>query len=510
MKLIQNFLRSCISYIFIAVIIWIITSVLLFDGSSISINSKAPIAMSIIALISLGIIVHLGANALKKNNTEKTWVIFGTITGSIIILVAVFLRTKLDTSWDPGAIYKTVYNKITGVSGDWLEYFRSFPFQFFILCFYYTICKIVLAILPFLSVGVVMYATNCALVVISVLLFVMTLCRLLGNIYISKFISYFFIFATSILLYSAVIYTDTASMAAIAGMLYLTSYIYTKKKENMWAYPVLGFLALLGFLLKASAVIYLFAFIIVLWLSDKAFKSKMISTLLILTMFIAGELIWTPFLSKYTKSDKEIPKSHWVMMGLSGYGGFNKEDYALTEKVLQDNKDANKECIKEIINRLENYSPLGYLNFLSKKISYTWGDGTYLISEKLARSPRNANSIISDIFRGGGKYNKTYEWIADTLHLTMLFSLLIGAFATRKDRSSIILIYKLTVIGVFIFFLLWETRSRYLLNYTPVIYALSGNFIYTMAYYIYQKRLRMSYILLTCHCSGIEKTSIRK
>lgn len=143
-------------------------------------------------------------------------------------------------------------------------------------------------------------------------------------------------------------------------------------------------------------------------------------------------------------------------------------------------------------------------------ISYTWGDGTYYISKKLARSPRNTNNLISDIFREGGKYNKIYEWIADILHLTMLFLLLIGAFMTRKDNNNIMLICKLAIIGVFTFFLFWETRSRYLLNYTPVIYVLSGLFVWEIVCRLRQDRLRVSYVLSVCALANLEKVQVNR
>ena len=35
-------------------------------------------------------------------------------------------------------------------------------------------------------------------------------------------------------------------------------------------------------------------------------------------------------LDVYKRQGDEIPKTHWIMMGLAGNGGYNNEDYVLT------------------------------------------------------------------------------------------------------------------------------------------------------------------------------------
>lgn len=54
----------------------------------------------------------------------------------------------------------------------------------------------------------------------------------------------------------------------------------------------------------------------------------------------------------------------------------------------------------------------------------------------------------------------------------ILFSFINGAMAEKQGKEIFL---KIVICGVFFFFLIWETRSRYLVNFSPV-------FIITAAY----------------------------
>ena len=57
----------------------------------------------------------------------------------------------------------------------------------------------------------------------------------------------------------------------------------------------------------------------------------------------------------------------------------------------------------------------------------------------------------------------------------MLFFLFLAFFSgIRSDKIGAELLLKIILCGVFSFFLLWEARSRYLVNFTPVFLLLEG------------------------------------
>ena len=75
--------------------------------------------------------------------------------------------------------------------------------------------------------------------------------------------------------------------------------------------------------------------------------------------------------------------------------------------------------------------------------------------------------------------------IARIQHLLVLIGLLIFAISMRKNvQNPIYLFAMLSVIGFFIFFIMWEARSRYILSLTPILIILSivGYFSSTIKY----------------------------
>ena len=69
--------------------------------------------------------------------------------------------------------------------------------------------------------------------------------------------------------------------------------------------------------------------------------------------------------------------------------------------------------------------------------------------------------------------------------LVFIFSSIMK-FKNNKDFDYL----KLTLIGLFIFFLMWENRSRYIFNYIPVFIVVIIDYYYILKYYIDDKKIR--------------------
>ena len=75
----------------------------------------------------------------------------------------------------------------------------------------------------------------------------------------------------------------------------------------------------------------------------------------------------------------QMPYTHWLMMGLTGDGGFNLDDVKYTQSFpnIDEKKAANIEVIKQ---RLSDYGFIGTIKHMTNKsVHNTWGDGTYFI-----------------------------------------------------------------------------------------------------------------------------------
>ena len=62
--------------------------------------------------------------------------------------------------------------------------------------------------------------------------------------------------------------------------------------------------------------------------------------------------------------------------------------------------------------------------------------------------------------------NKWFYYLVTSYHLVILITILISSIYYKKDFN---LISRISLFGLFLFLLIWETRSRYLINYLPIM-----------------------------------------
>ena len=107
---------------------------------------------------------------------------------------------------------------------------------------------------------------------------------------------------------------------------------------------------------------------------------------------------------------------------------------------------------------------------------YTWGDGTYYAPEKLRRSPVR-EGIQHQFVLQNGKYSYVYMYYSQIQHISLLIFMIISMiinYRNRKEFNDILkdkvnLIITLSIFGLLIFLIIWETRSRYIVNFIPIM-----------------------------------------
>jgi hypothetical protein len=122
-----------------------------------------------------------------------------------------------------------------------------------------------------------------------------------------------------------------------------------------------------------------------------------------------------------------------------------------------------------IREKLEEYGVTGMLQHLKQKILFTWGDGVYFAPEKLKRDPMQESPLHSWFLYDGANYQKTYRY-CNAVQLLLLGGILLSLLKNIRRRGQVreIQAMQLAVFGLFLFLLIWETRSRYLVNFVPV------------------------------------------
>ena len=236
---------------------------------------------------------------------------------------------------------------------------------------------------------------------------------------------------------------------------------------------VIGIILCAGMLLKTSVAILFIGFLIFI-VFFKSWKHSVVCCSLVAAGFLLvyGSFhLWSSNTSMVDLTDCENlkkPYTHYLMMELAGQGGWNQHDTSYTMSIYgaKQKKKANWDQINA---RLSHYGATGYIRFLYKKAAWTWGDGTYYACNKLHRKPLHNSKLHDYVLDTGTDYNK-FKQICDGYQILLLLLTLVSAtHCLLKKYINILFLLQVTLFGVCIFLLLWETRSRYLLNFVPLL-----------------------------------------
>jgi integral membrane protein (TIGR03766 family) len=367
-------------------------------------------------------------------------------------------------------------------------YFSTFPNNLFLLFFERAVYQINL----FFGFGFDFYWV---LVVINIIAIDGSLCLIYAIVRrsFSQKIAWFALILGVLLLgfspWLTVVYSDTLSMP----LTLLTFYLYlrlraTRNITHKLLYGLLlGIILCCGFLIKPTTIFSGLAIIVIegLLCDYKQLLRNTRKLTVIFSVSLAVLLgtfsVRLPYnyvvehqqLVPYDAS-KNMPFTYWMMIGLNetvanGHTmyGFAPKDFSTTFAI--DGKDAKMDHTVRVIKmRFKDFGPFGYLHYLWKKSIWILSDGTFYWGNEGVREPVRASGGISRIVQQfiypSGKYHLYYAYMLQTVWLLILFIIASGIFAVKRYAKKEFFIVVCTVFGSIMFVLLFEGRSRYLMN----------------------------------------------
>lgn len=467
-------LNKIYSIMFFATLVWIILLCIL--DAKYQFNPILVIGLMIAFFLILCFIYKKINKRFVNLSNKATWIFYGIVTFIMIIIqfiIGYLVRTN--PSWDLGLVIQSAQEILQyGHSTDMAVYYIQAPNNIFITLILAVVIKF-FGIFNLTDVNVVTLIGNIIFIQIAVLFLFKIAKRIFNNVTACFTLVLMFLFLP-IYPYSTIMYTDTTSMFLPVAFLYFIIKIYDyKDSKKKFIYAVLiGIMAFVAFNLKVTAIIVLIAFVINEIVS-KRFKLLFKTVGVALLTFLVIQVSYTTFLKKTEimgipyEETKQVPFTHFIMMGMYGSGAFSADEWQFTLQ-LPDYETRKSENIRVIKERLKNYGVQGYIKFLNNKIKgQTWGTGTYDF-ETILPSYNVDNNIAHQFLLSTGKYYRPVFYYCQTYHFTMLMAIAISIFYTIKNgkKDDILNISKLSIFGLLIFLLIWETRSRYMLNFIPV------------------------------------------
>ena len=442
--------------------------------------------VSAIGMSSAAVLLYRKTVLQPKKMKRKTEIVlvsslfafYAVLSFLIVYYFAVSLR-----GWDPGELLQLARSVSQGEGlpqEGWLySYFSAYPFQVFsgyfngiYLWFMHHICG-----LGDLTLIVLL---NTAYVNGAILFSYLSIRKKIG----AKSACFFlcaFPFLLPMLLYIPIAYTDTSSMFYLAGAIFF-SICLLDKKNSRYKTIIYGLLfaifATLAICFKVTSAIFLIALGIYLFLLQKKpdYKKSCLIFAMLLLVLIPTRLAVNSFTSKRVREDWKYPTVHWLYMGTYGEGGFSYHVGNTAQDAVANGDDVSAIEMRELKNTVSELGVPGLAKLYSGKIARTWLDGSYFVFAKLRRDPLKPDSAINHAILYD--YNQPISYALDVFRISRILLIASWAVSTRK-KTGFSVVLKISIIGVFIFFLFWETRSRYTLNYLPVASML---WIYSLSY----------------------------
>lgn len=283
-------------------------------------------------------------------------------------------------------------------------------------------------------------------------------------------------------IWSSFTYTNTFSIPFIMGMLYLFLIIKDAQvnKRTILLSILLGVIIVYGVLIRTTTIIPVIALFITWFLyqlKTKIVQQNLIKIFAIIIAITISLFFWNIIKSHHippVNKDDTFPLTHWIMMGVSTDGGFNKEDLAYTSsfKTYDEKRNAN---LDKISSRLGSLNSRKFLNLFNEKLTRVWGDGS---DEILLKAKASYDFPVL--------YNKTFGtnnmlmvlFIQIFRSCTFLFISISIIQQLRKRELTDIYVFSLALFGCILFFLLWEANRKYNICFIYICLLLMGDGIF--------------------------------
>lgn len=290
-------------------------------------------------------------------------------------------------------------------------------------------------------------------------------------------------------------YSDSTGLFFPVLILYL--YICLEKSKNMRKklalLSLISFLSYIGYKIKPTIAIVFIAIVGIGFLKFIHDKKKSIAFYLTCMIIIVVTMIGSKAVSDAAISslgyeinqDMSFGIEHWILLGSNDrtYGSYNQEDFDYSAS-FSNSKERNTQDLKEAISRYKSRGILGNIDFWRIKMwreftdaTFGWGGTGFYMEVYPERIPFVSvllRSLYYDEFSEGVWLFPYYAHFKQIIWYIML--LLISCFAfflpmkSIGDSESVI---ALTLVGLVLYLLIFESHPRYLFIFVPYMIIMS-------------------------------------
>ena len=280
---------------------------------------------------------------------------------------------------------------------------------------------------------------------------------------------------------STFVYGDLWSIALSLSSIYL---IIKFSNEHKMKYLIISIFTMsLGYMFRMNSIIFAIAICIYIVLKalkiDTSIKEKIIKIIIGIVFLIAtvipGTVLKMYLINKYElNASKAFPVTGYLYMGMStsyrGNGWYGDSSFIAWEDI-ELAKRQYPALIRDRATELIS-NPISALKFYIIKIASMWTENTY--------SALWYNQTFNNNRQPNEKDLQGDTWLQENEHrlvllnkgiiiITLLGSLII-IIQNRKKISDEVVLLLIAFVGGFLFHILWEAKSRYIIPYIVVLF----------------------------------------
>ena len=471
-----------------------------YEPNLLQTSNALLILFSILLFVFLVVIVfylqkrqHIGRSGKKLTDYQFYLILAFSFVVVFAVQICICSNIYMKTGWDAGYIVNAAEEIAIGhADGVPVDYFSSNPNNMFLIYTLVLLFKMGAALNngdPYFVVLIVVSLLVC----ISVFLSTLCIYRITGDrsVTIVGMILGTFLIAFSP--WIVIPYSDAIGMIFPVSAIFCYLYV----ANSYIKYFFITLLCTLGYYFKPTVAIILIALVIlksclgIVKLLKKEASVKRFACLclsgIIAISCVMGINKLIQFVNK-TELDKtrEMTMTHYLMMGLNTVheGVFSKSDveYSQSFPDVLSRQSANIEAIKF---RLQEMGIGGFLKLITKKNLATYNDGTFAWAREgnFYMQIKENDSQSSKFFRSfyytdeSGTHFQLFASTEQVIWMMLLICICFCVFPRKKYQDAEGLI-ALTLLGVSLFLLLFECRSRYLYIFSPLYMILGCTGLY--------------------------------
>ncbi len=413
----------------------------------------------------------------KKRHAWKRLLFWGILFAVQLVLCfhAYFL-----SGWDSEALLDAAYRCARGEVFDNERYFSMYPNNIPLFMVYFWIIRIIRFVLgdPGLDRCVyIIIAGQCVLNTCTGMLCQGIVRKETGSAKAALFAALVYAAFIGLSPWLMIPYSD--SMALIFPTLILA--LYQRFKDRNWAWPVIGAVSALGYMIKPQAVIVFVAIVLVECMSMLAGRKLLLwmkraagAVAALALVAGSGSYMLKKAIPMELDPSKNMGMLHFAMMGLNtetnGVYSYDDLVFSRSFETVEERKEAQ---LQEIGRRLSSMSSADMLDHLKKKTLTNYADGTFawgcegeFFKNWIADKDEHLSPFLKSIINTA----HPHYLILQTYMQSIWLALLLGSvfFCVRIGCSDFSLAMMLSIIALTVFELVFEARARYLYLYAPL------------------------------------------